>query len=232
MTSVQRAPNKSPLSRPRILANSRRSGKGKWVLVEENGKFEVRRSKEYNKKNARLDFKYLPSFSPKQHKKALVITYGRDKELFVYRFAHGEEVQWMRSKSFSGRKSYIQDFQKHYQNLQLAVDSGEIAASDSTDESDPKAAVSEADRSEPGSNESKFNTLSEEFAGIARQLIDWASRVEAIKTCPTDNTKEMQLLSGVIGHFGHFMSKLVETNALDRKSVDLSDFEVRLDLGN
>jgi hypothetical protein len=132
-----------------------------------------------------------PNFSPTNHMKKLrdakyheisqcvVISYDKTKTLVVYNLKIWG-IQWLTYSSFwkvlleMKQGPEVDKFRLLFDKLKAGVYSGEIAASYPMNESDAEAAVSDSDRSEPGSNESEFATLLEEFAESAQRLIDCA----------------------------------------------------------
>jgi hypothetical protein len=171
-----------------LLAKSR---KGKFVLAQaKNGSCRVLLAEQCSKEET-LVLESRPNFSPTNHMKKLrdakyheisqcvVISYDKTKTLVVYNLKIWG-IQWLTYSSF--RKVLLEmkqgpevdKFRLLFDKLKAGVDSGEIPASYPMNESDAEAAVSEPDRSEPGSNESEFATLLEEFAESAQRLIDCA----------------------------------------------------------
>jgi hypothetical protein len=120
----------------KILARS--SCRGKYFLVLENGIYKVLLSQECEEKGMLVPTGLL-TFSPMKHKKHLkatgidqisegiAIRYGsRELELFVYRFAGEEEVEWLPGSLVSNTPSDLEHFKYRLPTLQVGVDSGEM----------------------------------------------------------------------------------------------------------
>jgi hypothetical protein len=67
------------------------------------------------------------------------------------------------SRLLTGAPADINKCKELFNNLPAGVDSGRIPASDSMNGSDAEAALSDGDRSEPGSKQSELETLLEEL---------------------------------------------------------------------
>jgi hypothetical protein len=120
----------------KILARS--SCRGKYFLVLENRIYKVLLSQECEEKGMLVPTGLL-TFSPMKHKKHLkatgidqisegiAIRYGsRELELFVYRFAGEEEVEWLPGSLVSNTPSDLEHFRYRLPTLQVGVDSGEM----------------------------------------------------------------------------------------------------------
>jgi hypothetical protein len=157
-----------------------KSSGGNYVLVQQkNGLLEVLLPEQCCKEEL-LVLENLPKFSPPDHKKKLraakyyeispcvVITYGKTMKLIVYNLKISG-IQWLTYSAFKNvlkmkEGPNIDKFRLLLKLLPAGVDSGKIPASDFMDGRDVKAAVSEAHRSGPWSNKSKFKTLLENLA--------------------------------------------------------------------